>query len=345
MQRIFARAVQLVDGAEPLHITGEPGTGKRYFAEALHRQSARAEKPFLVVDCKAIAYDQLEDELFGREAGAYPEAPKKDSVFVAADGGTVYLNEVERLPLEAQARLLLVVERGEVRARNQSRPRAVDVRIITSNSVDLAGRVNDGMFHADLYARLCKTRLHFPALRERRRDIELLTRAILVDIGYAKAFDALDRDTVGWMKRQEWREGNIAQLRHVLAHAAGRWMAEGGRLDVETSFFVHRETDPLRSEASRREIALRVLTRDGSEWSWESAKRVAASLLYEALERKTGGVVLRMAKLAGTSRHHVYKHHTGERGRNDDGKRETKSTKLRASPRGGTDGDVGSTGR
>jgi len=308
MQRIFVHLREQVDKPAPIHLTGEAGTGKRHLAETLHQASKRAGKPFVVVDCKTIPHDQLDAELFGHEAGAFPGAKKKESVFAVADGGTVFINEVERLSLEAQVRLLRVVEEKEVRSWGQARARKVDVRIVTGNRQDLARLVNEDVFHADVYARLCQVRFQLPLLRERRHDIELLTRQILTTLGQPKAFGALSTDTLDWMKKHDWR-GNIQQLRDVLSGAVDLWMraAQSGRLDVETAFAVHREFDHVRSEAARQDLVSQALTRHGTKL--RDVHREATRLVYEMLARETGGNIAAMARRAGVSRHHVYKHY------------------------------------
>ncbi len=161
-------------------IEGETGTGKTRAAQGLHDQSARAKKPFLVVDCGAMPANLLEAELFGHEKGAFTGATaRRLGVFEEANGGTVLLDEIGELPLELQPKLLRVLEDKEIRRLGQNQWTKVDVRILAATHRDLRGDVNTGRFRSDLYFRLAVLRVPLPALRQHAEDIAAVADGLL----------------------------------------------------------------------------------------------------------------------------------------------------------------------
>jgi DNA-binding NtrC family response regulator len=156
-----------------LLLLGEPGTGKRRFAEAIHAQSPCRNGPFVALNCALIEPTLMESRLFGA-VGATPE-PEPGAV-TEARGGTLFLEEVRALPLPIQARLLRLLESGETQAKGELRPRRVEVRVIAASSCNLSELVSEGAFRQDLYYRLHVVPLELPPLRERREDIPLLLR-------------------------------------------------------------------------------------------------------------------------------------------------------------------------
>lgn len=157
-------------------IQSETGTGKELLARAIHQASTRSEKAFMALNCAAIPESLLESELFGHAAGAFTGANKAhEGLFQAADGGTVFLDEIGDMPLSAQAKLLRVLEQGEVRPVGDTTTRKVNVRIVSATHQDLEGKVKDGTFREDLFYRLNVITLELPPLSERREDIPLLS--------------------------------------------------------------------------------------------------------------------------------------------------------------------------
>jgi two-component system, NtrC family, response regulator GlrR len=212
----FARMARAAQSDATVLISGETGVGKDSAAEAIHAASARAERPFVVVDCASLPAGLAESELFGHRAGAFTGATTdRVGPFEAADGGTLFLDEIGELPLELQPKLLRVLERREVQRIGDSRPRPVDVRIIAATHRDLRRDVNVGRFRADLYFRVAVMPIMLPALRERTEDLPLLVDAIVADLTPHEASRERlrHRINVSALARMDW-PGNVRELRN-----------------------------------------------------------------------------------------------------------------------------------
>jgi len=203
-------------------ITGESGTGKELVARGIHRQSNRAGKTFLAVNCGGMPENLLESELFGYVKGAFTGAEKnRNGIFKEADGGTLFLDEIGELPLDAQVKLLRVLQEREVRPVGGVRTTPVDVRVLAATSRDLEAEVKEARFREDLFYRLNVIRLHVPPLRERLEDIPLLCAHLLGRIAGKMDREPLNLApaSLGILLRHQW-PGNVRELENVLERAA-----------------------------------------------------------------------------------------------------------------------------
>ena len=175
MQRIVTRAQLVAPRTIPVLIEGESGTGKELFARAIHRASLRRDGPFIAVNCGAIPSELIESEFFGHKKGAFTGAiADRKGAFESATGGTLFLDEIGELPPAAQVKILRALQEGEIVRVGETRPVAVDVRIVAATNRSLIHEVADGRFRADLFYRLAVAVLKIPPLRERQGDIGLL---------------------------------------------------------------------------------------------------------------------------------------------------------------------------
>ena len=201
-------------------ITGESGTGKELAARALHYNSLRWDKPFVVENCGALPDELLESELFGYKRGAFTGAVEdRVGLFERADGGTVFLDEIGEVSPAFQVKLLRVLQEGEIRPLGSSRTRKVDVRILAATNKDLEAEVHAGRFREDLYYRLATVTIAMPALRERREDIPVLARALLEtamrELG--KEVKGFTDEALACMQAYHW-PGNVRELQNEIRH-------------------------------------------------------------------------------------------------------------------------------
>jgi len=213
MKEIF----RLVERAGPsdraILIQGESGTGKELVAEALHSHSQRADRPLVAVNCAALPETLLESELFGHEKGAFTGAiAAKQGLFEAADGGTLFIDEIGEMPGALQAKLLRVLENGSLRRVGSIQERKVDVRLLAATNRDLSQEIKAGRFREDLYYRINVMSLELPPLRDRKGDVELLVDHFLGDDWH------IEDDALQSLNRYTW-PGNVRQLINVLERA------------------------------------------------------------------------------------------------------------------------------
>lgn len=199
-------------------ITGESGTGKEIAARELHALSDRPSKPFVPVNCAAIAPEIFESELFGHLKGAFTGANSaREGLFFFAQGGSIFLDEVGELPPEMQSKLLRVIENKRVRPVGAERESPVDVRILSATNIDLAGAVEAGRFRRDLYYRLNVMQVHLPPLRDRDQDVTVLTRMFMSEISAELGVPPLDLDdpVLEELEHYSW-PGNVRELRNFI---------------------------------------------------------------------------------------------------------------------------------
>jgi DNA-binding NtrC family response regulator len=221
MQEIVSRIDKVAPTDATVLIVGESGTGKELVARALHERSARHGAPMITMNCAAIPTNLVESELFGHEKGSFTGAVgAQEGVIEAADGGTLFLDEVGELPLEAQARLLRVLQDGEIRRVGAARTKRVDVRLLAATHRDLPKMVGDGTFREDLYFRLRVMEIHLAPLRERDGDIHELAEVLLAKSceRLHKPLLTLDATALAAMQAYPW-PGNVRELEHAIERA------------------------------------------------------------------------------------------------------------------------------
>ncbi len=211
---------------EPVLIQGETGTGKELVARALHGLGARAQEPFVAVNCGAIPESMLEAELFGHEKGAFTGASHRHlGRFEQAHKGTLFLDEIGEMPLPAQVSLLRVLEEGKVQRIGGEREIAVDVRVVAATHQPLEERIESGLFRPDLFYRMHVLPVYLPALRDRPQDIDLLARHFLGnslrDMGWEGPQPLLEDAAVAFLQGYAW-PGNVRELRNLMARLAIR---------------------------------------------------------------------------------------------------------------------------
>jgi transcriptional regulator with GAF, ATPase, and Fis domain len=202
-------------------IEGETGTGKELVARGIHRAGQRADDPFIALNCAALPETLLESELFGHRRGAFTGATHdRPGLFEAADGGTVFLDEVGDMPAPMQAKLLRVLQEGEVTPVGDTRPRKVDVRVICATNRDLAAEVARRSFREDLYYRVGAFPIRLPPLRERRDDIPPLAQRFLACAAerHHKEIPGIDAAALALLGRFDW-PGNVRELENEIERA------------------------------------------------------------------------------------------------------------------------------
>ena len=308
MHRLFAVLERVASSSSNVLIEGEAGAGKEMVATELVRRGPRARKPFVIVDCSTIAPARMEEELFGHAATATKSA--RIGAFEAAQGGTVFFDEVGELPLALQPKLLRVLEAHELRRVGETTPRKVDVRVVAATNRKLEREVNHARFREDLYHRLAVVRVRVPALRERLEDIELLVDAFLEGMQAKHAKHLFRGETLATMMRHEW-PGNVRELRNYVERTLAFQDASGASPAEPASGSVPRVANP---RAARVEWQPPLPREEGAslvDARFKNAKeRVVAefelSYVTQLLDWAEGNVS-RAARKAGMDRMNLYR--------------------------------------
>jgi two-component system response regulator AtoC len=286
-------------------ITGESGTGKGVVARLIHQQSLRAEGPFIPVNCGAIPENLVESEFFGHSRGAFTGADKaRKGLFLEADGGTIFLDEIGELPMLLQVKLLHVIEQKKVRPVGEEQERPVDVRIITATNRDLGEMVAQGKFREDLYFRLSVFHIHVPPLRERRQDLPALIKFLLQRNARHMSGGqevTLDPGVEALLMNYEW-PGNVREMENVIDRAI--ILADGNhivladlppqvtRADQSAQFADgFQSSGSLREQLRKYEAALILRTIEESAGDRRAAAQklgIGLSSLYRKLEEIEG---------------------------------------------------------
>ncbi|TWT86927.1 Transcriptional regulatory protein ZraR [Pseudobythopirellula maris] len=273
MQRVKSMIEKVAPTDATVLILGETGTGKELVARAVHDQSARADMPFVAINCGALPETLIESELFGHTKGAFTGADEhRVGLFEVASGGTIFLDEIGELPKPMQAKLLRVLESREIRRVGENKTVKVDVRVVCATHCDLQEMVAMGEFREDLMYRINPFEIHVPALRERLDDIGDLARCLLERFRpHAKPFDQqLRSDAVEALRRHVW-PGNVRELANVIEHAT--ILCDEGPISA----------DDLPPHFNRRKLSGSARSRGP-----QTLRDMEMEAIHEALERHDG---------------------------------------------------------
>jgi DNA-binding NtrC family response regulator len=294
MRQIFETIQKVAETDLSVLVRGESGTGKELVAQALHQRSPRRARPFIAVNCAAISRELVESELFGHEKGAFTGADaRRVGKFEAANGGTIFLDEIGDMPLETQAKVLRVLQERSFEPVGGNRAVAVDVRVVAATHRDLEAEVKAGRFREDLYYRLKVVEMTLPPLRERLEDVPLLAQRFLDQVSerLGRERKPIAAEALARLVTHSWR-GNVRELRNAIERAAV--LAAGPEITA-TDFALDGEpvvagSDPL--------VLPGVPFRDAKRHTVESFER---AYLVKAL-RDHGGNVSRTAEAIGMVR-------------------------------------------
>lgn len=260
-------AIELAERVAPTDatvlLTGETGTGKEVFANAIHQNSSRKHKSFVAINCAAFSHDLLESEMFGHVAGAFTGAVKdKKGVFEVADGGTIFLDELGEMPSDLQAKLLRVLENGEFIRVGETRITKVDIRIIGATHRDLFKDSQQGHFRQDLYYRLSVFSIKLPALRERLADVELLASFFINSFNHktGRRISKMETTYLQALKMHNW-PGNIRELKNVIERSV--ILETGSDLTLHTLPVSMQQ--PYESNTKRTDKTLSAFSMDAAE--------------------------------------------------------------------------------
>lgn len=289
MYQLLEQAHLLAASDVNVMINGESGTGKEVLARTLHQQSRRADKPFIAINCSAIPSEMLESELFGHVKGSFTGASRDhEGLFVAAEGGVVFLDEVGDMPLPLQAKLLRVLQEKVVRPVGGTKDRVINVRILSATHRNLLEAIQNQSFREDLYYRLNVVTLALPSLRERKEDISLLAKHFLRAIGERTSgpVKSLAPKALNALLAYHW-PGNIRQLENVIEQVVA---LAPGMVVPET---LVENALPISNQPKTKSLT--------------DAKKDFERKYVEDLLRSTQGSITEAARLAGRNRSDFYK--------------------------------------
>jgi DNA-binding NtrC family response regulator len=293
MRKLFALLEKVAASDINVFIHGESGTGKELVATEIVQRGIRADKPFVVVDCGAISPNLVESELFGHVRGAFTGADRdRVGAFEAADGGTVFLDEIGELPLAVQPKLLRALEQREIRRVGETQVRKVNVRVISATNRDLEREVNKGSFRGDLYFRIAVITVRVPALRERVEDLPHLIRTFLTTIG-AEDSEHLFQPLMEELAAHEW-PGNVRELRNYVERSV---VLQTAKLSMPPP------TPPVSPEARADGVDVRVPFKVAKDALIDQFERAYIRAALEA----SGGNMTKAARLAGIDRMYLHR--------------------------------------
>jgi DNA-binding NtrC family response regulator len=278
----------------PLLITGDTGTGKELAAQAVHQHAARQAKPFVVINCSALSQATVESELFGHEAGVFAHAPEQAGRITLANGGTVFLDEINALPLDVQPKLLRVLENKEVWPVGAKTAEKIDVRFIAATHTRLATLVRDGQFREDLLYRLNVLQIDMPTLREHIEDIPQIVHALMQRLAHGVARHAITPAALSNLIARSY-PGNVRELANALDRALARAaVSQPGKSGHAALTISLEHLDPVNANSTA------LAFKQGRE---RAAEEWARTAIRNALVRSRGNTseaarVLRMSRTA-----------------------------------------------
>lgn len=282
MQEVVQLAKTVAQSKATILIQGESGTGKELVAHLVHSHSTRTLKPFIAINCAAIPENLLESELFGYERGAFTGAVNsKAGKFELAHGGTLLLDEISEMDLRLQAKLLRVLQEGEVDRIGGRMPVSVDVRIIATTNRNLSTCVKEGVFREDLFYRLNVVNLTLPTLRERLGDVRILSEFFVKQYAEKnqKRTQGLSHEAMGLLEMHTW-PGNIRELENVIERAI---ITTQGELISASEIHIERQNSTLARNADSIELA------DSSGWTpGRTLNDIEKNVIIDALNYHQG---------------------------------------------------------
>jgi two-component system response regulator AtoC len=297
MQEVYDLISRVAPTGSTVFVIGESGTGKELVAETVHGLSARKDKPFLALNCGAMSASLIESELFGHEKGSFTGADRRRrGYFEEASGGTLFLDEITEMPIELQVKLLRVLETGAITRVGATSPTPVDVRVVTASNRDPQEAVKEGTLREDLLYRLNVFPIQLPPLRERGRDIELLSQFFLEAVNEREGTSKrLSESAVHRLHQLDW-PGNVRELRNVIERAAIL-------ADVVIDAELLPEPDPRRvSDAAKATLQVRV----GSSIADVERRLILATLEEFEGDKKRASEVLGISLKTLYNRLNVY---------------------------------------
>jgi formate hydrogenlyase transcriptional activator len=306
--RVLSDVARVAPADSTVLILGETGTGKELIARAIHKQSNRAGRAFIRVNCASIPQSLISSELFGYEKGAFTGAfQRRAGRFEVADGGTIFLDEIGELPAETQVSLLRVLQEREFERLGSSQPISVDVRVLAATNRDLKAAVAGGSFRSDLFYRLNVFPIQLPSLRERSDDIPLLVEYLIERFAKkaGKRIRTIQKKTLELFQAYEW-PGNIRELQNVVERAVllsdgdtfsvdEKWLKQGARGDVRATGVPVRRLGRL--EASQeRELIEAALVASSGKISGPLGAAAKLGIPRQTLESKIASLGIKKSK-------------------------------------------------
>ena len=297
IQAAIALAQKVSATEVPVLLTGETGTGKEVFAQSIHQHSSRKGKSFVAINCSSFSRDLLESEMFGHKAGAFTGALKETKgLFEEASGGTIFLDEIGDLELSCQVKLLRVLQDQTFEVLGDSRPRKVDIRVVSATNRDLRSMVADRTFREDLFSRINLITVHLPALRERREDIPLLARYFADKQSEVNGLPRVEfsSDAQTYLSRLPFL-GNIRELKNLVERTilvSGKTLLDAADFEVHcmntsgSKSTIPSSLEGLTLDELEKQTILRSLEAHGGNLSHvATALGISRAALYRRLEK------------------------------------------------------------